>query len=64
VARTSGTALDRTRVQQSDIAELIGHERGFTLDIYAPLGLELPTLQQIAEKIRYPGLKLGHLHVR
>jgi len=58
------TALDQARVPQADIAGLIGHERGFTLDVYAPLGLDLAALQRIMEKVRYPGLRLAHLYAR
>lgn len=56
------TALDRARVPQADIAGLIGHERGFTLDVYAPLGLDLTALQRITEKIKYTGVSLAHLY--
>jgi len=56
------TALDQARVPQADIAGLVGHERGFTLDVYAPLGLDLAALQRIMEKVRYPGLRLTHLY--
>jgi integrase len=58
------TALDHARVPQADIAGLVGHERGFTLDVYAPLGLDLAALQRITEKIKYPGLRLAHLYTR
>jgi len=58
------TALDRARIPQADIAGLIGHERGFTLDVYAPLGLDLAALQRIMEKVRYPSLRLAHLYAR
>jgi integrase len=58
------TALDRARIPQADIAGLIGHERGFTLDVYAPLGLDLAALRRIMEKVRYPSLRLAHLYAR
>jgi integrase len=55
------TALDNAGVAQSDLAALIGHERGFTFDTYSK-GLELGRLHGITEKIRYPGLLLRHLY--
>lgn len=56
------TALDNASVNRGDIAALIDHERGFTLETYSG-GKGLEALCQIAEKIKYPGLRLTHLHV-
>lgn len=56
------TALDNAGVPNADIAALIGHERGFTLDVYSK-GLEPKRLRGIVEKVKYPGLNLKHLHV-
>jgi integrase len=55
------TALDNAGVNRGDIAALIGHERGFTLETYSG-GKGLAALKQIAEKIKYPGLRLAHLY--
>jgi integrase len=57
------TALDNAGVVHGDIAAVLGHERGFTLSTYSK-GLELRRLQEIVEKIRYPGLRLAHLYAR
>ena len=55
------TCLDNTEgVQETDIAALDGHARGFTLDTYSG-GKGLAKLQAIVEKITYPGLDLSHL---
>ena len=56
------TVLDNAGVPQSDLAALIGHERGFTFDTYSK-GLELERLRGITEKIQYSGLRLTHLHI-
>lgn len=55
------TALDNARVPQSDVAAIIGHERGFTFDTYSA-GLDLPALQSIVDKIEFEGLKISHLY--
>jgi integrase len=52
------TNLDNAGVARSDIGALVGHERGFTLDVYSK-GLRLPRLQELVEKIGYPGLRLA-----
>lgn len=44
-------------VHQSEVAQIVGHERGLTFSVHSPLGLDLPGLSAIAEKIVYPGLK-------
>jgi integrase len=54
--KNATTALDNAGVKSTDIAAVLGHERGFTLDTYSK-GLELPALQAIVEKIKYPGLR-------
>jgi hypothetical protein len=59
--KNATTALDNARVPPSDIAALIGHERGFTRRVYSA-GLGLDRLRGIVEKIKYPGLTLTHLH--
>ncbi len=61
--KNAATALDRARVPRKDIAAVIGHERGFTLGTYSQ-GPGLPRLQEIVEKINYPGLALDHLHIK
>jgi len=57
-----GTALDRARVPESEAVQALGHEKmSMSYSVYS-LGLELPALRAIVEKIRYPGLSLAHLH--
>ena len=56
------TALDNAGFNRDEIAALIGHERGFTLETYSS-GKGLEALRQIAERIKYPGLRLGYLLV-
>jgi hypothetical protein len=56
-------ALKDKRATPAEIAELIGHEQGFTLSVYAPMQLPLPALQVLIERVKYPGLRLGHLHI-
>lgn len=55
------TALDNARVVQTDVAAIIGHERGFTFDTYSA-GLQLPVLQSIVDRIGYDGLNINHLY--
>ena len=45
----------------SEVAQLVGHERGFTFSAYSPLGLDLKALQEVVERIEYPGLNLRQL---
>jgi len=55
------TALDNAGATRDDIAALIGHERGFTLETYSG-GKGLRALREIMQRVRYPGLRLSHLH--
>lgn len=55
------TALDNAGANRDDIAALIGHERGFTLETYSG-GKGLKALHGIVQRVKYPGLRLGHLH--
>jgi integrase len=61
--KNAAQALKDARTTPADIAELIGHERGFTVETYAPLGLPPPRLKSLIERIKYSGLRLNHLHV-
>ncbi len=56
-------ALKDARATPAEIAELIGHGQGFTLETYAPMELPLPALQELVERIQYEGLQLNHLYV-
>jgi integrase len=57
-------ALKDKRATPAEIAELIGHEQGFTLSVYAPMQLPLPALKELVERVKYPGLKLAHLQIK
>ena len=61
--KNTAQALKDARATPAEIAELIGHEQGFTLKFYAPQGLPLPVLQELIERVKYPGLRLDHLRV-
>ncbi len=54
-------ALERALVHQSEVAQIIGHERGFTFSTYSPLGLELAGLVRIIEMIEYRDLETVQL---
>jgi integrase len=54
--------LDAAGVPQSDVAAIVGHERGFTFDVYSA-GPGLARLAGIVEKVEYSGLRIAHLHV-
>jgi hypothetical protein len=58
--KNAAQALKNSRATPADIAELIGHERGFTVETYAPFGLPMPALKELVERIKYPGLRLDH----
>ncbi|EJW11609.1 Integrase [Rhodovulum sp. PH10] len=62
--KNAAQALKNARATPAEIAELIGHERGFTVETYAPLELPMPALQELIERIAYPGLDLTHLLAR
>jgi integrase len=56
-----GTALERARVPESEVVQVLGHEKmSMSYSVYS-LGLELGALRNIVEKIRYPGLDLSHI---
>ena len=52
------TALREAEVPQADVAAVIGHEVGFTWEVYAPTGLTLRRKREIVNAIAYPGLSL------
>jgi integrase len=56
--KTFVTALDNAGVPQHDIAAVVGHARGFTLDTYSG-GKGLAKLRDIVEKVSWPGLVTG-----
>lgn len=51
------TALNQAGVHQADIAAVVGHAQGFTLDTYSG-GPGLKRLRDVVEKVKYAGLKL------
>jgi integrase len=52
------TALNQAGVHQADIAAVVGHAQGFTLDTYSG-GPGLKRLQEVIEKVEYPKLKIA-----
>jgi integrase len=52
------TALDNAGVHRADIAAVVGHERGFTLDTYSG-GKGLIALATIIERVEYAGLEIS-----
>ncbi len=54
-------SLERARIHQSEVAQIVGHERGFTFSVYSPLGLDLQGLREVVEKITYPKLDIDSL---
>jgi integrase len=61
--KNTAQALKNARTTPAEIAELIGHERGFTVETYAPLSLPVSQLKSLIERIKYPGLILKPLYV-
>jgi integrase len=61
--KNAAQALKDARATPAEIAELIGHEQGFTLSVYAPVELPAEILKELVERIRYEGLALDHLHM-
>jgi integrase len=56
------SALDQAGVPQSDISALLGHSRGFSLNVYSSGGPGLQRLRELVEKVAFPSLQLNHLH--
>jgi integrase len=53
------TCLDKAdSVSQADVAAIVGHVRGFAFGRYSE-GPCLRALQQIVERVKYPGLRLS-----
>ena len=59
--KNAAQALKDALTTPAEIAELIGHERGFTVETYAPMQLPVLRLKSLIERIKYPGLRLNHL---
>ena len=55
------TALERSRVPESEAIQLLGHEKMSMSYSVSSLGLDLHGLQDVVERIRYYGLCLQHL---
>jgi integrase len=56
---TVGNTLDRAKVEQTDAARVLGHKiGGISFAVYSHDGPGLQRLQDIVEKIVYPGLNL------
>jgi integrase len=60
---TVATALENARVPGNEVAEILGHAKaGMSFGVYSQ-GLGLQELQEVVERIRYPGLRFEHLYV-
>lgn len=56
--RTAIKVLERARVPQTEVAEVVGHDKeGITYGIYNADGLDIRTLQKVIETIKYPELE-------
>ena len=62
--KTKERALEGARVHRSEVAQFVGHERGFTFSLCLRLGLDLKGLRDVVERIEYPGLDLSRFEVR
>jgi integrase len=49
------TAMDRAGVPQADISAVLGHSRGFSLNVYSS-GPGLKRLQELVERVEYEGI--------
>ncbi|NJM92919.1 MAG: hypothetical protein HC861_10145 [Rhodospirillaceae bacterium] len=49
--------LENARVPQSEVAQVVGHERaGITFGTYNPHGLDLKALRDVVQRITYKGV--------
>ena len=55
-AGSAPMGMKDARATPAEIAEIIDHEKGFTLSVYAPRELPVTALAEIVERIDYPGL--------
>ena len=51
--------MERGGIPESEWAQVIGHERGFTFGVYNPDGIALERKLQIIKLIKYPGHDFG-----
>jgi integrase len=51
-------ALQLAHVDINRAALVVGHEEGFTYREYNPAGLDVKSLREVVEAVRYPGLRL------
>jgi hypothetical protein len=51
-------ALELAKVDRDRVAQIVGHERGFTFRVYNPEGIDVAGLRDVVEAIEYKGLKL------
>jgi len=52
-------SLENAHVSTNLVAALLGHSRGFSLDVYNPAGPEFKMLADAVAKVSYKGLKLA-----
>jgi integrase len=56
--KTFVRALQIAHVDINRAALVVGHEEGFTYREYNPAGLDVKSLREVVEAVKYPGLKL------
>lgn len=59
--KNAGTALERARVPESEAVQILGHEKLSTSYSIYSIGLTLPQLSDVVEKIAYPELNLKYI---
>jgi integrase len=52
-------SLENAHVSPNLVAALLGHGRGFSLDVYSPAGPEFELRADAVAKVQYKGLKLA-----
>ncbi len=49
------------KVDRDRLALVVGHERGFTVRVYNPEGIDVAGLREVVEAVKYEGLKLTRM---
>ena len=62
--KTFVSALREAKVDISHAAEVVGHEDGFTYNVYATKKLGMAALRKVVEAVKYRGLKLAEPKAR
>ncbi len=51
-------ALELAKVDRDRAAQIVGHERGFTFQVYNPEDIDVAGLWEVVEAVKYEGLRL------